>query len=186
MREAAQPAILVGHSRGGVLISEVAERAPENVAFLVYVSGFLVPHGASIVSTIKAAQPEGTEPQPFFAVDPQGRTTLLPEVVAAKLYSHTDPDWQAHAEAHLVAEPLAALTAPVSLTEARFGSVRRAYIEATNDRLLPLSLQRAMQARLPCELVFSIPTDHSPAYSTPTELVEHLQAIAAHAGTNAI
>ena len=41
----AEPVILCGHSRGGILISEAAERAPEAVKALVYASAFLVPSG---------------------------------------------------------------------------------------------------------------------------------------------
>jgi hypothetical protein len=53
-------------------------------------------------------------------------------------------------------EPLATITTPIAVTEKRFGSEPRAHIEATEDQVLPLSLQRSMQAQLPCDPVFSI------------------------------
>jgi pimeloyl-ACP methyl ester carboxylesterase len=44
------PVILVGHSRGGIVISEVAERVPEHVSALVYLTAFLVSDGESLQS----------------------------------------------------------------------------------------------------------------------------------------
>src|SRR5579864_1849577 len=43
-----EPVVLVGHSRGGIVISEAAERVPERIAMLVYLAAFLVPHGTSM------------------------------------------------------------------------------------------------------------------------------------------
>ncbi|WP_353956922.1 hypothetical protein [Serratia plymuthica] len=130
VREAAQPAILVAHSRGGSSSAKSPSVLPRALPFSCMCQGSWCRTGHRSTARSKPRSRKILKPQPFFAVDPQGRTTLLPEVVAEKLYSHTDPDWQAHAEAHLVAEPLAALTAPVSLTEARFGSVR--FVERTS------------------------------------------------------
>ena len=39
--------ILVGHSSGGMIISEVARRQPNSVAALVYLAAFLLPTGAT-------------------------------------------------------------------------------------------------------------------------------------------
>jgi pimeloyl-ACP methyl ester carboxylesterase len=36
------PVILVGHSRAGLIISEVAERVPRNIGLLVYLCAFLL------------------------------------------------------------------------------------------------------------------------------------------------
>src|SRR6516162_956295 len=38
----AEPVILVGHSRGGILISQAAEKRPEKVKTLVYLAAFLL------------------------------------------------------------------------------------------------------------------------------------------------
>src|SRR5262245_21064899 len=40
-----EPVILVGHSRGGIVISEVAEHRPERVGVLVYVAAYLLDDG---------------------------------------------------------------------------------------------------------------------------------------------
>ena len=54
---ASEPVVLVGHSRGGIIISEVAERRPEKIALLVYLAAFLVRDGESL---LPVAQSDGT------------------------------------------------------------------------------------------------------------------------------
>ena len=82
--------------------------------------------------------------------------------------------WVEVARANQCLEPLAAITTPISVSEERFGSVPRAYVEATEDQVVPLSLQRSMQARLPCDPVFTIESDHVLPSSAPEELAKHL------------
>ena len=41
--------VLVGHSRGGIVISQVAERRPEKIRMLVYVAAYLIPNGQAML-----------------------------------------------------------------------------------------------------------------------------------------
>src|ERR1700753_2966448 len=41
-REAKAPVVLVAQSRGGLIISEVAERVPKRVGYLVYAAAFML------------------------------------------------------------------------------------------------------------------------------------------------
>ncbi|MGU3466254.1 alpha/beta fold hydrolase [Methylobacterium sp. C33D] len=43
-----EPVILVGHSRAGLIISEVAERIPHKIASLVYLCAFLLKDGQTL------------------------------------------------------------------------------------------------------------------------------------------
>jgi hypothetical protein len=65
------------------------------------------------------------------------------------------------------------------LSDAGFGSVRRAYVETLDDRALSIGLQRQMQADLPCEEVVSLPSGHSPFLSMPGRLAETLLQLGA-------
>ena len=56
-RAEAEPVILAGHSRGGIVISEVAERVPEKVAALVYICAVMLPAGLSRAEWRKQAEP---------------------------------------------------------------------------------------------------------------------------------
>src|SRR5690242_4856292 len=41
----AEPVVLVGHSMGGLVISQAAEQCPEAMRTLVYITAFLLPNG---------------------------------------------------------------------------------------------------------------------------------------------
>lgn len=52
--------VLVGHSMGGLTIAEVARRAPERVAHLVFVSCIVPPEGGTVVDTLPESVREMT------------------------------------------------------------------------------------------------------------------------------
>lgn len=175
VREQSEPVILVGHSRAGLVISEVAERVPERIATLVYLAAFLVPSGETLSSTL-ARLPREHAPD-YLIVREDGTTIVRPEAVEGSFYHMTDPFWVERARSLLTAEPLAIFATPLRLSASAYGSVKRVYIECTQDKAVPLELQRLMQAALPCAQVYSLETDHSPFYSAPDRLVQYLQRI---------
>jgi pimeloyl-ACP methyl ester carboxylesterase len=175
-RAADQPVILVGHSRGGIVISEAAERAPNSLAALVYLCAMLVPDGMS-----RAEMKAQSEPNPDFdairhAV-PDG-TIIDPTNAVAVFAQLSPPDLAAAAAARLVAEPAAPTDTRLQLSDARYGLVPRHYIECLADRTIPIADQRRMQATQPCTSVVSLNSDHSPFLSAPQELADALCAIA--------
>jgi pimeloyl-ACP methyl ester carboxylesterase len=52
-----EPVILVGHSMGGLVISQVAEQVPDKIRVLVYLSALLLRSGESWRSGIEACYP---------------------------------------------------------------------------------------------------------------------------------
>ena len=66
---------------------------------------------------------------------------------------------------------------PIHVTEEGFGRVPRVYIECLQDKVIPPPLQRQMYAKLPCQKVVSMNTDHSPFFSAPQKLTESLTAL---------
>jgi len=171
------PVILVGHSRGGVVISEAAERVPDRIARLVYLTAFLLEDGQSL-NDVASRHPD-IGPGPFIGpADDPARVTVELEPSIAIFYNRMFPDDARAATARLVPEPLAALTTPISVSEERFGRVPRAYIECTDDRAISLEMQREMQTALPCDPVITLDCDHSPFYSAAPQLAEALLRMA--------
>jgi pimeloyl-ACP methyl ester carboxylesterase len=166
--------VLVGHSRAGPVISQVAEHWPERVAGLVYVSGFLLENGES---ALRALRGDGTSPLlRDAALTPDGRHWVVAETDAKRIFYGRCAEAHAQlAAAKRVPEPAAPLMTPVRVSEGKFGRVPRCYVECLQDVAVPLSLQRRMQAALPCERVVTLDADHSPFFSAPAALAEILR-----------
>ncbi|MET0138074.1 MAG: alpha/beta fold hydrolase [Sphingobium sp.] len=168
------PVILAGHSRGGTIISEVAERVPDRIAALVYIAALLLPDDVSIqqqLATVTDRAATGILPAP------DGTCTVAPEDVGPVFYTTTAPERAARAVSLVGPEPMASLATAVHVTQERFGTVPRAYIECSVDLAIPLDAQRAMQAVWPCDPVVTLDCDHSPFYSEPEALARTLHQI---------
>lgn len=172
-----RPVVLAGHSRGGLVVSQAAEIAPEAVDALVYICAMMLPDG---MSRADFKRTEGPNP-PFDALispTPGGKGTLItgedPGAVFAQL---SPPDLVARAMARLVAEPHGPRSTPLRLTPDRFGKLPRTYIECTADRTIPIESQRRMQQMVPGARVVTLWADHSPFLSRPEALAETLLGV---------
>ena len=165
----AEPVILVGHSRGGVVISAAAELVPERVRRLVFVAGYLLPAGEYLAAAARADRASLIAPN-MLPVRGGVTCALRPQSVRAALYHRCSEEDAAWAEARLTPEPLKPLATPLSVTAARFGRVPRAYVECGDDRAVTPAAQAAMRARSPCDPVFTLDCDHSPFLSQPEQL----------------
>lgn len=172
-----EPVVLVGHSRGGIIISEVAERVPDRVRTLVYLSAILASDGESLGVAVGRFRRDDT-PSHRTGVAGEASLALDPGIVADRFYNTTEPAWTARALALLGPEPAVVFDTPLKLSAGRFGRVPRAYIECARDNALPPYLQQAMQGPLPCDPVISLDCDHSPFFSCPEDLADALCEIA--------
>jgi pimeloyl-ACP methyl ester carboxylesterase len=178
VREGERPAVLVGHSRGGPVIGEAAERAAEAVLGLIYVSAVMVPAG---MTTMDAFAEQPTELMDAATMTPDGLGFILDREVARRHFYHRASQVDAEAAVNrLCPEPIAPNQAPMTVTAARWGSLPRAYIECSDDRAVPLALQRHFQKALPCDPVVTLDSDHSPFLCMPAQLASHLESIATH------
>lgn len=175
--KAEAPVILVGHSRGGLVISEVAERVPDRIDKLVYLTAFLLEEGQSLVEFAGRYPHVGPGAMIRPAADPSCLEIDL-EPALPIFYGRASAASARAAAKRLTPEPMAALTTPVKISAERFGRVARVYIEATDDLVISLEMQREMQAALPCERVVTLDSDHSPFYSAPSELARALLGLA--------
>ena len=174
--ELTEPAILVGHSRGGVVISQTAEERPEKIEALVYLAAYLIPSGEAMFPTA-LSDTESLIVSHLEVNEAAGWHMVRERGIRECLYSDCSEEDVALARSKLTPEANAPVVTPLRLSEGRFGRVRRVYIECVRDRVVSLTLQRKMQARLPCERVFSLETGHSPFLSAPDELAGCLLAV---------
>lgn len=169
--------VLAGHSLGGTVISQVAERLPDRVAALVYVAAYLAPSGKSAVDLMRQ-DGDSLLTGNILLSDDRLSSRLRPEVVREALYADCSEEDIRFALTRLCPEPVAHSRVKLELSEQRFGSVPRVYIECLRDRTIGLRLQRSMQAILPCSRVEQLDTDHSPFFSAPEQLAQVLCGIA--------
>lgn len=168
-----EPALLVGHSMGGVVITEAGERFPERVAGLVYLTAIVLQNGESMMDNpVKASPPEfmagfqRTEDGIGINFD-HGR-------MREAFYADCSDADVALAEACLVTQPAAVMAEPVTCTPERWGRLPRTYITCADDRALTLEGQRGMLARGGFEQVIEMSGSHSPFLAQPAALVAHL------------
>jgi pimeloyl-ACP methyl ester carboxylesterase len=164
-----EPLVLVGHSRGGIVLSEVAERIPERIRVLVYVTAFLLEDGRSLLDST-AEQPESLVPPAMIVADDHQTATVRDSALREAFYGRCSDDDVALARTLLKPEPLAPLATPVRTSAERFGRVPRVYVECTADRAITHAAQRRMQVALPCVKRVTLDSDHSPFFCCPDEL----------------
>ena len=164
-QSAREPVVLVGHSRGGIVLSEVAERIPERIRVLVYVSAFLLEDGRSLRDAAAEDSESLVMPVAMSFDDERQSVSMREEAVRDAFYGQCSEEQVVLAQSLLRPEPLAPLATPVRVSAARFGTVPRVYVECTLDRAITHGAQQRMQATLPCRERITLETDHSPFFS---------------------
>ena len=174
---AAGDVVLVGHSMGGHVVTQAAERYADAVAGVVYLSAFLPADGQSLAD-LDAGAFDSALPE-HLSFDEERGVVAVDDAGAGEAFYHDCDDGDAAAaRAALRPEPAAPRHTPVALTEPNYGSVPRTYVECTEDRALPVAFQRSMHDAVGCGTVRSLETGHAPFLSAPTALAETLLSAA--------
>lgn len=169
--------ILVGHSKNGILISQAAEYRSEKIEKLIYLAAYLVPNGKS--QAFYSAQDTKGLLKPYVTQHPATKShTLQTSIYKEGLYHDCEDNITALAKLLLSHEPVESAVATLNLSNANYGSVRRFYIECTDDKAVTPFIQQKMYLESPCEKVFKMNTSHSPFFSQPKELCELFLEIA--------
>jgi pimeloyl-ACP methyl ester carboxylesterase len=173
-----EPVILVGHSMGGITISSVAEARPDLVQELVYLAAMMLPSGQSVSSIRRRFYGELSDPSESAAtwrLSENGSVAYLdPNDALSKYYNRTDEVVARRFIGSLRGQPLNLLNEPVHVTPERWGSRRRTYILALDDRGLPPPLGAHLLEVVGADRVEVIDTDHSPFASNPDLLTKLL------------
>jgi pimeloyl-ACP methyl ester carboxylesterase len=157
------PVVLVGHSWGGVVISEAG--VDERVKALVYVAAFAPSEGQS------AAELDKDYPAPpgagFLTQDKAGFLSLSPEGVA----KHFAQDLPA-AQTRVIAAtqgPIRAASFDEKVTAAAWKTRPSWYVLTQQDHMIQPALQQAMAEKIHAHIV-ALPTSHVPQLSKPAQV----------------
>jgi pimeloyl-ACP methyl ester carboxylesterase len=170
-----EPAVLVGHSMGGVVITQAAADCPDRVDRLVYVAAFLPGDGDSLkaLTELPEGAGDGVQNNMTVAGDPPV-ATMSRDAAREVFYGSCDDEQAAWALAHLGAQPVLPFVTPVSL-DGGSADLPRTYVLCTADRAIPPALQRRMIRERPCAEVVELDVDHSPWLSATLPLVDALE-----------
>lgn len=172
----AEPVILVGHSLGGVVISQAAESRPDKVRKLVYLSAFLLKNGECLMQYAEQDKEALVLPNLIMA-DDQRSATFNEAALKDAFYgdcSDEDVQW---AKSRLTPQAAAPFMTPIHTTPENFGRIPRIYISCSHDKGVSPALQKQMYTNVPCEKIIKMDTSHSPNLSAPEDLAGHLLSL---------
>ena len=177
-----RPALLVGHSMGGVVITEAAGRCPDRIAGLVYLAAFLPADGQSLLDLTQLPEGAGDQVQANLVVDGDPPVATMPAAAArTAIHGCADDEAAAWAVARRGRQPVAPFGQPVRIQDSAreaYERLPRAYVTCLQDRAIPPALQRRMLEAAGCDPVIEIDTDHSPVVSRTEETVAVLDGLA--------
>lgn len=174
---ASEPAVLVGHSMGGAVVTQATEERPNRVRHLVYVAAFAPGDGQSVFQLARTDPDDRMGSRMVFAADRKS-ITLKPETIREGLYADCPDEDFALAQSLLVPQSPSPLGTPLKLSAERYGRVPRSYVECTQDMAVSIGAQRAMPGRVGCVKVYSLETGHSPFLSATEHVAAILEGVA--------
>lgn len=169
--------ILVGHSFGGMVVSAVAETRSTKIKSLVYLTAMLVPNGISFLDAVAPVKTSVALNNLVFSDDKTYVTVKedkLHEAFGADIpldtFNKTIP--------LLSAEPTAPLGAKITISDDKFGTIPRYYIQTLNDHAIPTPVQEAMFIGMGIDKLYTInDSSHLPIFSNPALVANILDDI---------
>jgi pimeloyl-ACP methyl ester carboxylesterase len=170
------PVILVGHSYGGVVITQAGN--DPKVVGLVYVAAFAPAEGESVgsITAPYPAAPLGSELRP----DAQGFLSATPKGIAEDFAQDLSP-----AEQQLLTAtqgPTNAAAFGANITTAAWKTKPSWFVIASNDRAIPPALEKAEAARMKATAI-TLPSSHVAMLTHPIEVAHLIEQAAAKAGS---
>lgn len=172
-----EPVVLVGHSMGGAIIAQVAETIPDKISSLIFLTAFALKDGETLLQ-YATADKESYAAQNIQVNEEKGIVTVAEDARRDSFYGMSPDEDAESALKRLKPQAMAPFTTAVSLSDARFGSVRRCYIECSEDRAISPGMQRQLRDNAPVAVSVVLHSDHAPYYSCPEKLVETLISMA--------
>lgn len=165
IEQSTEPTIVLGHSYGGIPITEACAPLPQ-VSHLVYLCAFMLDTGESLMGALNNEVP------PWIVIDADAGVSRVPDPVPV-FYADVDPT-----EAAAYAEQVSTQTLSSfgdALSKVAWHDVASTYIACTQDQAIPYPAQQAMSQR--AGTVHTLDSSHSPFVSHPDEVAQIISGI---------
>jgi len=173
------PLLLVGHSGGGAVATQLAEAVCERVIGVAYLAGMMLPSGTGfgeIVAGMVADYPDASGIGPHLEWEAGGQVSRVPVQAIREIFLQDVSDSVAsQAVARFGPQAEGSRKLIPRWTQSRFGQLPRLYVEARQDRSVVLPIQRRMQQWVPGADVVSLDTGHVPQVSAPQAVADALK-----------
>ncbi len=164
--------VLVGHSYGGVVVSQVAEAIPNAIASAVFLDAFVPEDGRSLLDYI----PDATRREALRAAAGRSENNSVPPLPAAD-FGVAERD-QAWVDAKSTPHPFATFTDPVNLTGARERVAKKAYIRASKHASPVFQAFYEARRQDPAWQTLVLDAGHDAMFDAPDEFAELLRQLA--------
>lgn len=179
LAQSSEPAVLVGYSMGGAVVTQAAANCPERIAGLIFVCAFMPANGQSLLDLTQLPEGKDDMIQANLVIEGDPPVAVLSEEATAEaIYNNCTSEQTAWAIAQRRPQPVAPFATPVRIDDAVLASIPRCFVFTARDRSIPPALQRRMIREHPCHRVVELDTDHAPALSATAELAAALIELA--------
>jgi pimeloyl-ACP methyl ester carboxylesterase len=168
-----EPVMLVGHSFGGAVVTQLADRCSGRIARPVYVAAFVPRDGESVGDLLPSEFRAGLEQ---LAAARHDRAVALPwELWRSSFMQTGDEPAARRAYDRLVPEPWAPIFDPVRLSHRTAPVVPAAFVVLRDDRTMPPGYWHPrMTDRLAAPKIVELDGDHETMLTAPDRLAEAL------------
>jgi esterase/lipase len=169
--------ILVGHSMGGIIISQVAEIIPAKIEKLIFLSAFLIHNNETLLDYSLNDKDSLLASNLLFNED-KSCVMIKKESIEKIFYSDCLLEDIENAKQNLVDKiATAPLSTPIRITQKNFGQIPIYYIELLNDQAMSPKSQAMQYSKFNCRKILSMKSNHSPFFSDPLLLSDHLKSL---------
>ncbi|MBD2701971.1 alpha/beta fold hydrolase [Spirosoma sp. BT702] len=168
--------VLVGHSMGGMVITNVAEKVPTKISRLVYIGAFL-PASGQALTDLAFSDPDSKLGPALVPSADQLMLDVKREELTALFINDGSQAEKDRVIANYRAEPAIPFTNKVTLTKENFGAVEKVYIKTLQDVVISPSLQDRMIAGAGIKTIYQVNTSHSPFLAQPRAVSDLLLKI---------
>lgn len=178
--------ILVGHSAGGLSITQACHKFSNKIRLAVYTAATMLKLGYQTEEDLKDGIPDLSEFGDVYELgfglgtDKPPTSAVVKKEFQRKIIYHLSPHEDSILAAMLLKPgPVLAITSARFDDEGEVEKVRRVYIRTKHDKVVKGEQQESMIKKWPPCAVYELDSDHSPFFSAPFVLFDLLVKAAA-------